>query len=1089
MSKVKHLLRKLHIGDHHHHGRPPALDPSPQTTSSQPSTSSSPSSDLPQTTLSSENDSSSSSNFNFFEEEFQMQLALAISVSDPGQNCVDSETAQINAAKQISLGCSPSQNLSEFMSLRYWSSNVVNYDEKVIDGFYDVCGIDSNLGVQAKMPSLVELEAISALDNIGCEVVLVNRAVDAELRQLEERVCYMSMECHALDKALNTSFLVQKIAELIVERMGGPVSDVEDMFRKWRARNHELKIYLNTIILPLGSLDVGHSRQRALLFKVLADRINLPCKLVKGSYYTGTDDGAVNLIKLDDGSEYIIDLMGAPGTLIPAEVPSCHHQNVGLDAMSTATLVGSDKSSCTASEQGPRIRSFSPGLDETPKTSSSTPQPSAMSIISNREGRRIAEKSQTEQLEHFLPPRGAGEAALLAGKKKSSGRDSHTEDASSSATSAAKEPEFTGELPTMWLEKCASAPEDLFPNISSHDFREDKVLERNEHSLVPFTGLQLWNIAYNQKPSAEGLGTHLFKLETGGHKSSLDTPGEQIVLVKDRNNEANSNGSAAAGRELVDYSENTEAMLVPCSDQLDANKTHNVQMDPVLSGVAEILWEDLQIGERIGIGSYGEVYRGEWNGTEVAVKKFMNQDISGDALTQFKCEIEIMLRLRHPNVVLFMGAVTRPPNMSILTEFLPRGSLYKLLHRPNIQIDEKRRIKMALDVAKGMNYLHTSHPIIVHRDLKTPNLLVDKNWVVKVCDFGMSRLQHHTFLSSKSTAGTAEWMAPEVLRNEPSNEKSDVYSFGVILWELATLRVPWTEMNSMQVVGAVGFQGRHLDIPATVDPLVAEIISDCWNSVSVCKEQRTVSDVVAVAKSSFLDSKSQKSKSEQFEKLSGSKNNNNTPSPSETECPVPLDQQPINEYNSLSNSFPFSWASGDVVEFCSRLFATGACFSLFLGLPVSWFGSVGPTKSEPIGLLLAAASSGLFVVILAVVRMYLGWAYVGNRLLSATVEYEETGWYDGQIWVKTAEVLARDRLLGSFSVKPVLSRLKTTLVVLGTSLFVCIVLLVNSETTQKQAYTTPREEPGGRAVPGVYNDESARNFEPDAFCGESVAPP
>ncbi|KAL0297219.1 UNVERIFIED_CONTAM: putative serine/threonine-protein kinase SIS8 [Sesamum radiatum] len=1046
MSKVKHLLRKLHIGDHHHHGRPPALDPSPQTTPSQPSTLSSPSSDLPQTTLSSENDSSSSSNFNFFEEEFQMQLALAISVSDPGQNCVDSETAQINAAKQISLGCPPSQNprnlcrsdIGLFFSNDVWagsggdialmvinalegneltfhgfirksedSSNVVNYDEKVIDGFYDVCGIDSNLGVQAKMPSLVELEAISALDNIGCEVVLVNRAVDVELRQLEERVCYMSMECHALDKTLNTSFLVQKIAELIVERMGGPV---------------------------------------------LADRINLPCKLVKGSYYTGTDDGAVNLIKLDDGSEYIIDLMGAPGTLIPAEQPSSHHQNFGLDAMSTATLVGSDKSLCTASDQGPRIRLFSPGLDETPKTSISTPELSAMAIISNREGRRIAEKNQTEQLEHFHPPRGSGEAPLHAGKKRSSGWDSHKEDASSSATSAAKEPEFTGELSTMWSENCASTPKDLFPNISSHDLREDKVLERNglvrrdrvvdsenERSLVPFTGLQLWNIAYNQKPSAEGLGTHLFKLEPEGYKSSLDTPGEQNVLVKDRSNEENSNSSAATGRELVDYSESTEAMLVSCSDHPDANKTHNVQMDPVLSGVAEILWEDLQIGERIGIGSYGEVYRAEWNGTEVAVKKFMNQDISGDALAQFKCEADCFSILSSLTTTLATSAC----GMHI------EGS--------------------GLGQAKGMNYLHTSHPIIVHRDLKTPNLLVDKNWVVKVCDFGMSRLQHHTFLSSKSTAGTAEWMAPEVLRNEPSNEKSDVYSFGVILWELATLRVPWTEMNSMQVVGAVGFQGRHLDIPPTVDPLVAEIINDCWNSVSVCRERRTVkisSDVVAVAKSSFLDSKSQKSK--------------------QTGCPVPLDQQPINEYHSLSTSFPFSWASGDIVEFCSRLFATGACFSLFVGLPVSWFGSVGP-KSEPIILLLAAASSGLFIVILAVVRMYLGWAYVGNRLLSATVEYEETGWYDGQIWVKTAEVLARDRLLGSFSVKPVLSRLKTTLVVLGTSLFLCIVLLVNSETTQKQA--NPREEPGGRAVPGVYNDESARNFEPDAFCGESVAPP
>ncbi|KAJ6832820.1 serine/threonine-protein kinase EDR1-like [Iris pallida] len=189
-----------------------------------------------------------------------------------------------------------------------------------------------------------------------------------------------------------------------------------------------------------------------------------------------------------------------------------------------------------------------------------------------------------------------------------------------------------------------------------------------------------------------------------------------------------------------------------------------------------------------------------------------------------------MLRLRHPNVVLFMGAVTRPPNLSILTEYLPRGSLYRLLHRPKVQLEEKRRLRMALDVAKGMNYLHSSHPPIVHRDLKSPNLLVDRNWVVKVCDFGLSRLKHHTFLSSKSTAGTPEWMAPEVLRNEPSDEKSDVYSFGVILWELATLRMPWSGMNPMQVVGAVGFQNRRLDIPKEVDPVAAQIISDCWQS-------------------------------------------------------------------------------------------------------------------------------------------------------------------------------------------------------------------------------------------------------------------
>ncbi|KAK6911447.1 Serine-threonine/tyrosine-protein kinase, catalytic domain, partial [Dillenia turbinata] len=245
----------------------------------------------------------------------------------------------------------------------------------------------------------------------------------------------------------------------------------------------------------------------------------------------------------------------------------------------------------------------------------------------------------------------------------------------------------------------------------------------------------------------------------------------------------------------------------PSSSLVSNPRRLNQMLDDVDVGECEIRWEDLIIGERIGLGSYGEVYQADWNGIEVAVKKFLDQDFSGAALVEFKREVRIMSGLRHPNVVAFMGAITRPPNLSIITEYLPRGSLYRILHRPHCQIDEKRRIKMALDVAKGMNCLHTSIPTIVHRDLKSPNLLVDKNWNVK-----------------------PEWMAPEVLRNEPSNEKCDVYSFGVILWELATLRLPWSGMNPMQVVGAVGFQNRRLDIPKEVDPVVARIIWECWQT-------------------------------------------------------------------------------------------------------------------------------------------------------------------------------------------------------------------------------------------------------------------
>uniref|UniRef100_A0A2N9ER81 Protein kinase domain-containing protein n=1 Tax=Fagus sylvatica TaxID=28930 RepID=A0A2N9ER81_FAGSY len=203
---------------------------------------------------------------------------------------------------------------------------------------------------------------------------------------------------------------------------------------------------------------------------------------------------------------------------------------------------------------------------------------------------------------------------------------------------------------------------------------------------------------------------------------------------------------------------------------------------------------------------------------EVAVKKLLDQDFSGAALAEFKREVRIMRRLRHPNVVLFMGAVMHPPNLSIITEFLPRQIC--IMHI-TVRFPCGQLIKgLCLEVRMEYGLFR----------LVKLNKLVDARELWTVGDFGLSRLKHNTFLSSKSTAGTPEWMAPEVLRNEPSNEKCDVYSFGVILWELATLRLPWSGMNPMQVVGAVGFQNRRLDIPKELDPLVARIIWECWQT-------------------------------------------------------------------------------------------------------------------------------------------------------------------------------------------------------------------------------------------------------------------
>ncbi|KAM7256576.1 hypothetical protein ACFE04_012317 [Oxalis oulophora] len=795
---MKHFLRKLHIGSSSgstgsssgsggsapsNNATEPSNDNQQLPQPPQPNPRSTPHSLLSATATRFDHQAAGN-DFNYLEEQFQMQLALAISASADQTNSapvIDSETALINAAKRISLN-----HAVDSLSLRYWTYNVIDYTDKITDGFYDVYGVTSSSVMQGKMPTLLDLQEIPVSDNSDYEVILVNRLLDSGLQLLEKKANDVAVECCGM----NSSCLIQKLADIVVERMGGPVGDANETLAMWKSRSYELRKLLNSVILPLGRLDVGLSRHRALLFKVLADRINLPCMLVKGSYYTGTDDGAVNFIKIDNGSEFIIDLMGAPGTLIPAEVSTSH--------ISTSALTGFSEASKSSSLV---LDNAAPVMDDTTKVSNSRPE---AEIIDGEMKRTLRLEKDFESLPAPISKQ-QGESSLSASTKLS------VDDVSEYVISAAKNPEFAQKLHAFLLESGASPSLDSFTDINQQD----------EKSVLPSDGEQFVSEVQsdNEQKHFDEILMEQGELATNDGSLQSNATAGGCMLVDNVNIERNK-GNASDDDVSNDNSPKMVAKVLQREDSMSIDICNSLNEDVNPKTGIEILWEDLQIGERIGIGSYGEVYRADLHGTDVAVKKFLDQDFSGNALAEFKCEIEIMLRLRHPNIVLFMGAVTRPPHFSIVTEFLLKGSLFGLLHGPQPLLGLKRRMRMAFDVAKGMNYLHRSNPVIVHRDLKTPNLLVDKNWIVKVCDFGLSRFMHHTFLSSKASCGTAEWMAPEVLRNEPANEKCDVYSFGVILWELVTLRVPWRGLNSMQVVGAVGYQNRHLEIPEDVHPAV-----------------------------------------------------------------------------------------------------------------------------------------------------------------------------------------------------------------------------------------------------------------------------
>lgn len=148
-------------------------------------------------------------------------------------------------------------------------------------------------------------------------------------------------------------------------------------------------------------------------------------------------------------------------------------------------------------------------------------------------------------------------------------------------------------------------------------------------------------------------------------------------------------------------------------------------------------------------------------------------------------------------------------------------------------------------------------------------------------------------------------------------------------------------------------------------------------------------------------------------------------------CPVPLEQQPLNEYQSLKESCFFRWATLEDSAYLNKGVRLGSIASLMAAPFAASSFSLTESLSQFV-LTLTVAATGMLVLL--VLRLYLGWSYVCDRLLKDKIFYEETGWYDGQYWTKPSEVLDRERLIGTYEVQPILQRLRRSLVLLGITL-------------------------------------------------------
>ncbi|KAF9619162.1 hypothetical protein IFM89_005176 [Coptis chinensis] len=646
------------------------------------------------------------------------------------------------------------------------------------------------------------------------------------------------------DKKL--SMLKQLIVALVSDFYKRPSSELSPAKAAMDESSH---MFENRGGQLLGQIRHGSCRPRAILFKVLADTVGLESRLMVGLPSDGAIERAdsykhMSVIVVLKSVELLVDLMRFPGQLIPCstraifmshiaaagESDSAENDSCDSPLEPNSPLYGyADRADAECLEQDEAVQ---PLYHRRLEASSNVAGPSLRNVML----RPTTSLDRKLSLVHFpvvvnavsFPSCSSPEHPLLRARGRSmlsGGRQSFREYVDDMAPSRS-DGASVSEVRRIRRRSISITPEigdDIVRAVRAMNetLKQNRLLkEQGDDGSTSYSP--------NDKSDSPGLRKNVSTFRVDGHdeiSGAYSLPRKQMASQTAISLPSSPHEYRVQGSETstdAGFVGNAE-LLSAWNRVLESSTSQNRPLLPYQEW--NITFSELTVGTRVGIGFFGEVFRGIWNGTDVAIKIFLEQDLTTENMEDFCNEISILSRLRHPNVILFLGACTQPPHLSMVTEYMEMGSLYYLIHMSGQKkrLSWRRRLKMLRDICRGLLCIHRMK--IAHRDLKSANCLVNKHWTVKICDFGLSRVMTDGPTRDSSSAGTPEWMAPELIRNEPFTEKCDVFSLGVIMWELCTLSRPWEGVPSMQVVYAVANEGSRLEIPE--GPL-GKLIADCW---------------------------------------------------------------------------------------------------------------------------------------------------------------------------------------------------------------------------------------------------------------------
>jgi hypothetical protein len=238
-----------------------------------------------------------------------------------------------------------------------------------------------------------------------------------------------------------------------------------------------------------------------------------------------------------------------------------------------------------------------------------------------------------------------------------------------------------------------------------------------------------------------------------------------------------------------------------------------------------IPYHQLTFGKELGRGSFGIVYKGEYQFGQVAIKTLLHQELKESLIEDFKKEASIMASLRSPFIVSLYGICLEKPHYSIVMEYMANGSLSNFIQSEK-PIEWKIRYQIGIDVGGGLAYLHNHE--MVHCDLKSLNILLDVNYRARISDFGLSKVKLDTSFSTVS-GGSTRWMAPELFEEGAKSTKAaDVFAYGVVLWELGSRKFPFATTRN-EAVPMLVCRGKREEITKDTPPSMARLIAKCWD--------------------------------------------------------------------------------------------------------------------------------------------------------------------------------------------------------------------------------------------------------------------